>query len=94
MSLIVLLAMQALGQEITTYYPLPSKAEQERELRQAQGLPPLPDAAKPPQPKAANQAEASAPKPPPEPLQVVSVTTVRPDASVKFVPPPDEQPHP
>lgn len=92
MSLILLFAMQAAGQEITTYYPLPSKAQQELERRQAQGLPPLPQAAKTAEAPGAKQGETETPEPPPEPLQVVSVTTVRPDATVKFVPPPDEKP--
>ena len=93
MSLLILLAVQAAGQEIRTFYPLPPKEQQQEELRNAQGLPPLKpapapaegtEAAKPPQPPA--------PPPKPVPIEVVTVKKVAADANVIFVP--DSAPQP
>jgi Na+-transporting methylmalonyl-CoA/oxaloacetate decarboxylase gamma subunit len=83
-SILLLLAIQAAGQEVTTFYPLPSKAQQQKELKQAQDLPagaPAPAAAsatKPQEPKVAPKPEA--------PIEVVSVKTVPANANVIFVP--------
>jgi hypothetical protein len=94
MSIIHLLAMQAAGQEIKTFYPKPSKEQHERELRRAQGLPvaestaaPAPAPSQPAQPP-----QPDAPKPPPEPIKVMSVTQVPADANVIYRPEP-QQPH-
>jgi hypothetical protein len=91
MSLMFLLAAQAMGPEITTYYPLPSKAQQEADLRKAQGLSPLPEQAA----AAPNSAKAAKPEAPKEQVEikVMSATKVSPDANVVFVPPPDQPPH-
>ena len=78
--LLLLLALQAAGQEVTTFYPLPSKEQQQVELRKAQGLPasvPAP-AAKPKEPKPAPKPEV--------PIEVVSVKAVPADANAIFVP--------
>jgi hypothetical protein len=82
-SIILLLAIQAAGQEVTTFYPLPSKAQEQKELKQAQGLP-----AGTPDPAAAPAAKAVAkPAPKPEvPIEVVSVKAVPADANVVFQP--------
>ncbi len=91
MSLIFcLLAAQAAGQEITTFHPLPAQAQQERERRQAQGLPVGEPAAPATVTPVASQPEA--PKPPVEPIKVLSVRVVPPDANVIFVPPPPDAP--
>ncbi|HWI76934.1 MAG TPA: hypothetical protein VNS53_07635 [Sphingomicrobium sp.] len=87
MSILLLLALQAADREVTTFYPLPPKEQQQQELRKAQGLPPVapvkPEVAKAPEP-------APSPKPvEPEQIKVVSVTKVSPDANVVFVPTPD-----
>lgn len=89
MSIIFLIAAQAMGPEIKTFHPLPPKAQQERELEQAQGLLPEPAPA-PVQAPAADKPvapKADTPKPPEEPVKVTSVTKVAPDAVVVFVPP-------
>lgn len=85
MSIILLLAIQAAGQEVTTFYPLPSKEQQQEELRKAQGLPPLKPApvAKP---EAAKAQQLPAPPPKPLPIEVVTVKKVAADANVIFVP--------
>jgi hypothetical protein len=84
MSIILLLAIQAAGPEVTTFYPLPSKQQEQEELRKAQGLaagtPVVVAPAVPPVPK-------PAPKPAePQKIEVVSVKTVPADANVRFVP--------
>jgi hypothetical protein len=84
-SILLLLAIQAAGQEVTTFYPLPPKQQEQKELRQAQGLPagaPVVAAptAKPPKPAA------------PEKIEVVSVKAVPADANVVFQPEP-QRPH-
>jgi hypothetical protein len=82
--------MQAAGQEVTTFYPLPPKQQEQKELRQAQGLPAgTPVAAVPVAPQEA--------KPPPKPaapekIEVVSVKAVPADANVVFQPEP-QRPH-
>ncbi len=88
MSLLILLAIQAAGQEIKTFYPLPPKEQQERELRKAQGLPVKEPAA------AAQPPKPVQPPPPPGPIEVVSVKTVPADANVVFVPDADAQQKP
>jgi hypothetical protein len=83
-SLLLLLAIQAAGQEVTTFYPLPSKAQEQKELKQAQGLP-----AGSPEPAAAPAAKPQEPKPAPKPdvpIEVVSVKAVPADANVVFRP--------
>lgn len=84
MSLLLLLAIQAAGQEVTTFYPLPSKAQEQKELKQAQGLP-----AGAPEPAAAPAAKPEEAKPAPKPevpIEVVSVKAVPADANVVFQP--------
>jgi len=77
MSIILLLAAQAAGQEVTTFYPLPSQQKQE----QAQSE----NAAQ--SPAAVAQGTKPAPKPAEvEQIKVLSVTAVPPDANVVFVP--------
>jgi hypothetical protein len=83
-SILLLLAIQAAGQEVTTFYPLPSKQQEQAELRKAHGLaagtPVAVAPAAPPEVK-------PAPKPAePEKIEVVSVKTVPADANVRFVP--------
>lgn len=95
MSFIFLLAVQAVGQEITTFHPLPPKAQQERELRQVQGLLPVrpePAPAQAPAPAKPVAPKAEPPKPADEDIKVMSVTPVRPDAVVVFVPAPGDPP--
>ena len=84
MSIILLLAIQAAGQEVTTFYPLPSKQQEQADLRKAQGLAAeTPVAAAPAAPPGAK----SAPKPAePEKIEVVSVKAVPADPNVRFVP--------
>ena len=84
MSIILLLAIQAAGQEVTTFYPLPSKQQEQEELRQAQGLAAgTPVAVTPAAPPVAKPA----PKPfESEKIEVVSVKAVPADANVRFVP--------
>ena len=91
MSILLLLALQAAGREVTTFYPLPSKEQQQVELRKAQGLPAsvpgaaVAPAAKPKEPKPAPKPEV--------PIEVVSVKAVPADANVVFQPAPQpEQP--
>jgi len=83
-SILLLLALQAAGREVTTFYPLPSKEQQQVELRKAQGLPAsVPGAA------AAPAAKPKEPRPAPKPdvpIEVVSVKAVPADANVIFVP--------
>lgn len=84
MSIILLLAIQAAGQEVTTFYPLPSKQQEQKELRQAQGLPVAAPVAEAP---AAPPVAKPAPKPAErEKIEVVSVKVVPADANVRFVP--------
>lgn len=84
MSIILLLAIQAAGQEVTTFYPLPSKQQEQAELRKAQGLAAGTPVAVAP---AAPPAGKPAPKPAePETVEVMSVKTVPADANVRFVP--------
>jgi hypothetical protein len=84
MSIILLLAIQAAGQEVTTFYPLPSKQQEQAELRKAQGLTAGTLVAVAP---AAPPVAKTAPKPAePEKIEVVSVKTVPADANVRFVP--------
>ena len=84
MSIILLLAAQAVGQEITTFYPLPSQRKPEQQQQSQEATPTPPPA---PAPKEAN----AAPKPaePAEEMKVLSVREVPPTANVIFVPPPD-----
>lgn len=84
MSIILLLAIQAMGREVTTFYPLPSKQQERKEPRKAQALPTAtPVAVAPAVPPVAKPA----PKPAvPEKIEVVSVKTVPADANVVFVP--------
>jgi hypothetical protein len=83
-SIILLLAIQAAGQEVTTFYPLPSKQQEQAELRKAQGLTAGTLVAVAP---AAPPVAKTAPKPAePEKIEVVSVKTVPADANVRFVP--------
>lgn len=91
MSILLLLAIQAMGPEVTTFYPLPSKQQEQKELKQAQGLaagasaPVAAPAAKPQEAKPAPKAEV--------PIKVISVTRVPADANVVFQPAPQpEQP--
>lgn len=84
MSIILLLAVQAAGREVTTFYPLPPKQQEQEELRKAQGLPvgaPAPAAA----PAAKPQEAKPAPKPE-APIEVMSVKAVPADANAVFVP--------
>ncbi|MGN6154669.1 MAG: hypothetical protein ACTHN4_02915 [Sphingomicrobium sp.] len=84
MSIILLLAIQAAGQEVTTFYPLPSKQQEQEELRKAQGLAAgTPVAVAPAAPPVANPAPTPAE---PVKIEVVSVKTVPADANVRFVP--------
>ena len=88
MSILILLALQAAGREVTTFYPLPSKEQQQQELRKAQGLAPVAPVVVAEKPEA---AKAPQPAPPPKPaeveqIKVVSVTEVPADANVVFVP--------
>ena len=87
MSIILLLAAQAAGQEITTFHPLPSQEKAEAQQVQAQqaNRPVEAKAEAQPQP----QVEPAPPKPP-EKIEVLSVRKVSPNANVVFVPPPDE----
>jgi hypothetical protein len=83
-SLLLFLAVQAAGQEVTTFYPLPSKAQEQKELKQAQGLP-----AGSPEPATAPAAKPQEPKPAPKaevPIEVVSVKAGPADANVVFQP--------
>ena len=82
--ILLLLAVQAAGQAVTTFYPLRSKQQEQEELRKAQGLAAeTPVAVAPAAPPAAKPA----PKPAePEKIEVVSVKTVPADANVRFVP--------
>jgi hypothetical protein len=84
-SILLLLAIQAAGQEVTTFYPLPSKQQEQAELRKAQGLAAgAPVAAAPAAPPVAKPA----PKPAqPVKIEVLSVKTVPADANVVFQPP-------
>ena len=75
-----------MGPEVTTYYPLPPKEQQQEELRKAQGLPvaaPAPAAA----PAAKPQEAKPAPKPD-VPIVVMSVKAVPADANAVFQPKP------
>jgi hypothetical protein len=83
-SILLLLAIRAAGQEVTTFYPLPSKQQEQADLRKAQGLAAeTPVAVAPAAPPGAKPA----PKPAePEKIEVVSVKTVPADANVRFVP--------
>ena len=80
MSIILLLAAQAAGQEITTFYPLPSQKKPEQAEQQA------------PVPPAASEAlaAASVPKPAEPEMKVLKVREVPATANVIFVPPPEE----
>jgi hypothetical protein len=83
-SILLLLAIQAAGREVTTFYPLPSKQQEQAELRKAQGLTAGTLVAVAP---AAPPEAKTAPKPAePEKIEVVSVKTVPADANVRFVP--------
>jgi hypothetical protein len=89
-SLLLLLAIQAAGQEVTTFYPLPPKQQEQKELRQAQGLPAETPVVVTP---AAPQEAKPPPKPAaPEKIEVVSVKPVPADANVVFQPEP-QRPH-
>lgn len=93
MSIILLLAIQVAGQEIKTFYPLPSKQQQQQEeLRKVQGLPTVtPVVVAPAAPPVEKPAQEPAQ---PEKIEVVSVKTVPADANVAFVPPsPEGSPH-
>jgi hypothetical protein len=84
MSILLLLAIQAAGPGVTTFYPLPSKQQEQAELRKAQGLTAGTLVAVAP---AAPPVAKTAPKPAePEKIEVVSVKTVPADANVRFVP--------
>jgi hypothetical protein len=89
-SLLPLLAIQAAGQEVTTFYPLPSKQQEQAVLRKAQGLAAgTPVAVAPAAPPVAKPA----PKPAePEKIEVMSVKAVPADANVVFQPEP-QRPH-
>jgi len=82
MSIILLLAAQAAGQEITTFYPLPSQKKPEQAEQQA----PVP-------PPGTREQEAAKPAPKsvePEEMKVLKVRDVPANANVIFVPPPEE----
>jgi hypothetical protein len=82
--ILLLLAIQAAGQAVTTFYPLPSKQQEQAVLRKAQGLAAgTPVAVAPAAPPVAKPAPKSAE---PEKIEVVSVKTVPADANVRFVP--------
>ena len=83
MSIILLLAAQAAGQEITTFYPLPSQRKPEQQ--QSQQATPTP----PPAPAPEEASPAPKPAEPAEEMKVLSVREVPPTANVIFVPPPD-----
>lgn len=83
MSIILLLAIQAAGHEVTTFYPLPSKAQEQKGFKRAQGL--LAGAPDPAAPAAKPQEPKPAPKPE-VPIEVVSVKAVPADANVVFRP--------
>ena len=91
MSILLLLALQAAGREVTTFYPLPPKEQQQEELRKAQGLPPVPAAPEAVKPEAAKAPQLAPPKEQSD-ITVVMVTKVSPDANVVFVPE-AEKPH-
>jgi len=84
MIIILLLAMQAPGQEITTFYPLPSQKKPEQAQQKM---------ADPPVTVLAAQDAKPAPKPaePAEEMKVLKVREVPPTANVIFVPPPAEE---
>jgi hypothetical protein len=88
--LLFLLAVQAMGPEVTTYYPLPPREQQQEELRKAQGLP-----VAAPAPAAAPTAKSQEAKPAPKPeaaIKVVSVKAVPADANAVFQPEPRQPP--
>jgi hypothetical protein len=83
-SILLLLAIQAAGQEVTTFYPLPSKQQEQAELRKAEGLAAgTPVAVTPAAPPATKPASKPAE---PVKIEVMSVKTVPADANVRFVP--------
>ena len=88
MSILLLLALQAAGREVMTFYPLPPKEQQQQELRKAQGLPPMAPVAVAVKQEAAKAPQPAPPRKPPEAeqIKVVSVTEVPADANVVFVP--------
>jgi hypothetical protein len=77
MSIILLLAVQAAGQEVTTFYPLPPQQKQEQAQTQDRDQPA----------SAASQGAKPVPNPAKaEQIEVLSVKAVPPDANVMFVP--------
>ena len=79
MSIILLLAAQAAGREITTFYPLPSQKKPEQAEQKAP-VPPATVAAEDTKPVEAEE------------MKVLKVREVPATANVIFVPPPPEKP--
>lgn len=80
LTIVLALAVQAAGQEITTFHPLPPQAKDKQARQQVPVQPVEPAAA------VAPTADAS------EKIEVLSVSEVPADANVRFVPPPPSPP--